>query len=626
MPVTIDGPAPPTVADGDGAPPDGPPGTRHRLASWIVLAVPALVLLVASWNYRWVQDDAFINFRIIGNLLAGHGPVFNVGERVEAYSDPLWLFLLAAIHEVLPFVTLEWTSVILGIAFAVGGVVLAGRGVQRLAGPRGDAVVVPVGLYVLSVVAGVWEYVTGGLEMGMVFFWIGLSFWLLVRVEARRDRALRAAVVIGLGSLIRPELILESAVFIVALLLISSSGGWNERGGRVRRAVLILAAAAVLPVLYELWRMAYFALVVSNTALAKSAGAAWWGQGFTYLWNFVAPYTLWLPFVLVIPLMAPPVLRWWRDGDRMGLLVLSTPLVAGMVDVLYVVHVGGDYQHARLLLPGFFAICTPIFAEVRRLRPVAAFAVAGLSVWSLACIGWLRFDPEHAPFRGIHWISNARDGWLYGLNGASPVDLSSFRKFTRPAAYYRAAAATASMRGDQIMIVATNAFFPLVGQVVTSASTTLPVHAVVYMVEIGERGLVSGSDVYVFDAQSLANPIGSHTSVPHGLRPGGKTVEPVWMIARFGDRSTHVPDSIASPRSIADARVALSCGELASYLHAITTPLTWSGAWANLTHAVGYTTLTFSANPTVARRELCGPSAATTTGAAGRSHRGVPGA
>lgn len=43
-----------------------------------MVAVPLVVVLLGAWSYRWVQEDAFINFRIIGNLLAGHGPVFNV--------------------------------------------------------------------------------------------------------------------------------------------------------------------------------------------------------------------------------------------------------------------------------------------------------------------------------------------------------------------------------------------------------------------------------------------------------------------------------------------------------------------------------------------------------------------
>ena len=52
------------------------------------MLVPVVIVLVGAWLYRWVDEDAFINFRIIDNLLAGHGLVFNLGERVEVDSDP----------------------------------------------------------------------------------------------------------------------------------------------------------------------------------------------------------------------------------------------------------------------------------------------------------------------------------------------------------------------------------------------------------------------------------------------------------------------------------------------------------------------------------------------------------
>ena len=193
----------------------------------MVLLVPLLVVLVGAWSYRWVQEDAFINFRIINNLLAGHGPVFNVGERVEAYSDPLWLFLVAGMHEVLPFITIEWLSICLGLAGTAIGVVLAGRAVQRLAGGRDGGVTLPVGLLIFSVVAGVWEFATSGLEMGMVFCWVGLGFWLLVRTEERRESALWCAFVLGLGTLIRPELLLMSIVELGALAVVVAAAGWK---------------------------------------------------------------------------------------------------------------------------------------------------------------------------------------------------------------------------------------------------------------------------------------------------------------------------------------------------------------------------------------------------------------
>ncbi|MGA2838197.1 MAG: hypothetical protein ABSF84_16525 [Acidimicrobiales bacterium] len=604
MHVALDEAGPPVVpVGGDGT---GRSPSSHRLVgSWIVLVVPVLVLLVASWNYRWVQEDAFINFRIIGNLLAGHGPVYNVGERVEAYSDPLWLFLVALVHEVLPFASLEWTSVVLGLAFTVAGVLLGGRAVQRLVGARGDQLVVPIGLYLFSVVAGVWEFVTGGLEMGMVFGWIGLSFWLLVRVERRRRAAVPTAVLLGLGTLIRPELVLESVVFMCALILVVASPGWLGPTARFRRYGLPVVAAAALPLVYELFRMAYFALVVANTALAKSAGSTWWSQGFTYLWNFVAPYTLWLPFLLVVPLMVPRVVRWRRSGDRTGVVVLMTPIAAGLVDVLYVVAIGGDYQHARLLLPAFFAICVPLCLEVDQLRTLAVIPVVGIAVWSVVCLGWLRYDPHHAFFGEIHGISNERDTWIGGQDGLHPVALSSYGAFTSPARYYRDVAADDKHAGRQEMIISTDPYFLLSGQIVVPASSPLPVNLVVGLREIGSRGLVAGPDVYVFDSNSLANPIGAHMIVPRGTVPGGKRIGPAWMIARFGTPSVHVPASVATLASIDAARTALHCGNLASYLHAITSPLTFSRALSDLTHSFAFTTMTFGADPVAAERQLC---------------------
>jgi arabinofuranosyltransferase len=230
-------------------PPESPLAKpRIDRLSWFVLAVPIVVTLVGAWSYRWVQEDAFIDFRIIGNLLAGNGPVFNVGERVEAYSDPLWLFLLATLHEVIPFVSLEWLAVVLGLLFTAGGVIFAGRAIQRLGAARGDDLVLPIGLLIFSVVAGVWEFSTSGLEMGMAFCWIGLSFWLLVRTEANRTSAMWCAFVVGLGALIRPELILMSIVFLVALGLVTAAPGWQGPTSTMRRYVIPLVVALCLPV------------------------------------------------------------------------------------------------------------------------------------------------------------------------------------------------------------------------------------------------------------------------------------------------------------------------------------------------------------------------------------------
>ena len=42
-----------------------------------------------------MSEDAFIILRHVDNFLAGLGPVFNAGERVEGYTSPLWFYIVS---------------------------------------------------------------------------------------------------------------------------------------------------------------------------------------------------------------------------------------------------------------------------------------------------------------------------------------------------------------------------------------------------------------------------------------------------------------------------------------------------------------------------------------------------
>ncbi|MEN9937780.1 MAG: hypothetical protein RLZZ387_4359, partial [Chloroflexota bacterium] len=55
----------------------------------------ALVAFSGALWVSWLTDDAFISFRYSQNLVAGNGLVYNVGERVEGYTNFLWTMLAA---------------------------------------------------------------------------------------------------------------------------------------------------------------------------------------------------------------------------------------------------------------------------------------------------------------------------------------------------------------------------------------------------------------------------------------------------------------------------------------------------------------------------------------------------
>jgi arabinofuranosyltransferase len=395
-------------------------------------------------------------------------------------------------------------------------------------------------------------------------------------------------------------------------MVVVASPGWGRDGGRLRRGLGVVAAGVAVPVAYQMFRMAYYALLVPSTALAKAAATSWWSEGGTYLWNFVAPYTLWLPLGLAALVVVVRVGSWWRADDRLGVLVLVTPVMVGLVDLLYVVQVGGDYMHARLLLPAFFAVCLPVFVGIRSRRGVLVVPALGIAVWSVICLGWLRFTPP--PIAGLNsetvFISNEHDSWVSATGNAHPVRAGDYSR----ALSGRAGALLARMAhqvppGQQRLLVITDPFAPIDPASTRPARSPLPFTLAVNLPAIGVIGYLAGPDVYVYDSYSLANPIGSHTTVAHHARPGHeKLIGPSWMLARFGVPGTTTVPGGPSAISIGAARVALGCDPLAHYLHAITAPLTLWRALANIGASVTFTTMQFSPDPTVAVVQLCGPS------------------
>ncbi|MBI1292259.1 hypothetical protein GC173_13635 [bacterium] len=65
---------------------------RGEIIGLCALVAAIFVLSVATFLQQ--GEDSFISFRYVQQAAAGHGLVFNVGERVEGYSNLLWVLLL----------------------------------------------------------------------------------------------------------------------------------------------------------------------------------------------------------------------------------------------------------------------------------------------------------------------------------------------------------------------------------------------------------------------------------------------------------------------------------------------------------------------------------------------------
>src|SRR5262249_43269705 len=71
---------------------DRPRVGRGAIATIALVTALAIVGIV---YLHFICDDAFISFRYADNLVHGRGLVFNPGERVEGYTNFLWLMAAA---------------------------------------------------------------------------------------------------------------------------------------------------------------------------------------------------------------------------------------------------------------------------------------------------------------------------------------------------------------------------------------------------------------------------------------------------------------------------------------------------------------------------------------------------
>ena len=61
----------------------------------VTLGILVPCLLLHAWRYHFFCDDGLIALRYARNLVEHRELVYNVGERVEGFTSPLWVLLVS---------------------------------------------------------------------------------------------------------------------------------------------------------------------------------------------------------------------------------------------------------------------------------------------------------------------------------------------------------------------------------------------------------------------------------------------------------------------------------------------------------------------------------------------------
>lgn len=313
-----------------------------------------LLLFSALWlRSAWVSDDAFITFRSVEFTWNGFGPRWNLAERVQAYSHPLWFGLLVGVRSLTSDLFLG--TLTLSLLFSLATVALL---LWRLKTPTS---VVAVVVLVCSSKSFI-EFSSSGLENPLCHLLVLLIFLLALGSgpTAPRWRGLALGALLSMVALCRIDLLVLIGPLIGFML-------WRERS---KAAVFGFILGLTPLVTWEAWSLFYYGDLVPNTACAKVNHvlplSVRWVHAADYFRSSLVLDYLTIPVVLVSCLAG-----LWRGGARRH-------ISAGVL--LYFLYLGwipGDFMAGRMQSTPFL-VAVALIPNLPPFRTYWAVVLVGL--------------------------------------------------------------------------------------------------------------------------------------------------------------------------------------------------------------------------------------------------------
>ena len=281
--------------------------------------------------YNHISDDAFISFRYAHNLANGNGLVFNTGEKVEGFSNLLWILLLFAIEK-------------LGLASGPSGLLVPAKLVGMICGLAGVGYAYEIGklikkefkirndyfpflvpaLLASSLPFHFWA--VSGLETPLVVLAVLLFIKAAYRAYFQAGSKWWPPVLVLVISLLRPE----GPLFLVPLFYLEL----KTNRPTIKNLLPFGLGFIMAYVLLIAGRLLYYGELLPNIFYTKTTGG--WIQLLVGAKYFVTAAKNIGPVVFALALCS---LLFW-PLKKFHVFVLST---AG-VYMLFVLVVGGDFM------------------------------------------------------------------------------------------------------------------------------------------------------------------------------------------------------------------------------------------------------------------------------------------
>lgn len=325
------------------------------------LVFPFTVFSITAWKLQFLQDDAYITYRYVANFLNGDGLVYNIGEKIEGFTNFGWtvyLILWGALGQ--NFILI---SQITGFLFGLGIIALTYTLGQKIF--NGNKFYSSLASLLVGFNLSLAHWSPAGLETAAFAFFAFLSVLLFIH------RSWWLILSILMAVWIRPDGVVIAAILIIIEALQSRSFP--------KFTVISNVVAFVLSIPFVAFKFLYYGALLPNPFYAKTGfNLTQLTNGLEYTWTYISDYGFFGASFL-IPLL------FYKNLSRAA----KTVWYASILFTLYVILIGGDVLKVhRFFLPilGANAILTILSLQflvekylARSLRVAAAFIVtAGL--------------------------------------------------------------------------------------------------------------------------------------------------------------------------------------------------------------------------------------------------------
>lgn len=304
--------------------------TRNEKAYlWLILILLGIVLIRTAW----ISDDALITFRTVLNFTHGFGPTFNVTERVQAYTHPLW-FLVVSLGYLVSG-NIFYTAIVLSILFTLLAVWLL---IFRLSHSQEWAILAGIALLFSKAFI---DYATSGLENPLSYLLLILFVVTCITKPGGPGTGPFAPVfLLSLIVLSRPDLTL----MVLPMLFVV-----YYRARRIRPMVTGTILGFLPLIAWLLFSTVYYGFPMPNTAYAKLGTGIprkeLLMQGLQYFLDSLDRDPLTLTVIAFVSIRS-----MIHDAT------LDRSLALGIVVyILYILAIGGDFMSGRLFSVPVFA-------------------------------------------------------------------------------------------------------------------------------------------------------------------------------------------------------------------------------------------------------------------------------